>query len=384
MTTVKPTALCVDDEPEVLEGLKLHLRKSFNVTTASGGEEALKIIAEDDTFSVVLSDMRMPQMNGAAFLARCRECIPNATRMLLTGYSEIDAAIEAVNSGQVFRFLTKPCPPEQLLAAFQAAVEQHRLVTAEQELLENTLNGSIKMITEVLSLAAPAAFSRANIVKRYVQHMASNVGLRNTWVYELSGMLAQIGCITLPPETLGKAFAGQDLTNREQQMVDAHPTNGHQLLSKIPRLEVVADIVRLQRDAPPEWPENPEHNDEGTVAVGAAMLKVATAIDVHVARGDSVPNALAALGASGETYSPKLLDLMKSFVGRDARGETIKTLNVMDLRPDMVLDEDILTTLGAVVCRKGVDLTRPLIGRIRNFAAGVGIDEPVRVTVPVV
>jgi DNA-binding NtrC family response regulator len=127
--------LCVDDELEVLKGLKLHLKRQYVVHLAAGGTEGLEILRDNRHIAVILSDMRMPVMDGAGFLNAARSVAPESVRMLLTGYSDMQSAIAAVNEGQIFRFISKPCPPDQLLGAFSAAVAQHELIVAERVLL---------------------------------------------------------------------------------------------------------------------------------------------------------------------------------------------------------------------------------------------------------
>ena len=105
------TILCVDDDANLLEGLKRQLRKQFTLETALSGEAGLVVVKEDGPFAVVVSDMRMPGMNGARFLAQVRAMAPDTVRILLTGQTDIQDAIVAVNEGHIFRFLTKPCPP---------------------------------------------------------------------------------------------------------------------------------------------------------------------------------------------------------------------------------------------------------------------------------
>ena len=119
----KPPILCVDDEPAVLEGMRDNLRRTFRVTTAGSGAEGLELLTEQQ-FAVVLSDMRMPEMDGAQFLTRARQIAPDTTRMLLTGYADIESAISAVNDGQVFRFLTKPCSQDRLVSSLAAGAGQ--------------------------------------------------------------------------------------------------------------------------------------------------------------------------------------------------------------------------------------------------------------------
>jgi len=128
--------LFVDDEPPVLDGYKRMLYKDFKVETAVGGEQGLAAIQEHGPFAVVISDMRMPGMNGAEFLAQVRQKVPDTVRMLLTGYADLNAAIDAVNRGNIFRFLTKPCEKDVLAGAIHLGVEQYRSVTAEKELAQ--------------------------------------------------------------------------------------------------------------------------------------------------------------------------------------------------------------------------------------------------------
>ena len=145
---------------------------------------------------LVISDMRMPAMDGATFLKYARTGAPDTVRVLLTGQADMDSAIAAVNEGNIFRFLTKPCPIDVLLTALKACVEQHRLVTAERVLLEETLRGSVKMLTEVLSLVSPTAFGRAARLQQRVAAIAAQMGIRDRWHIEVAAMVSQIGPVT--------------------------------------------------------------------------------------------------------------------------------------------------------------------------------------------
>ena len=161
-SAARPRLLCVDDEPMVLEALRDVLRRSFDVRVESNPVEALALLRrEPNGYAVVLSDMRMPEMPGSVFLREARRCAPTAVRMLLTGYADSAAAAQAVNDGQIFRYLTKPCEPAELKRACAGALAKHRSEVAERELLEQTLHGSIKALSEVLSLASPAASAAA-------------------------------------------------------------------------------------------------------------------------------------------------------------------------------------------------------------------------------
>ena len=134
---MKEKILCVDDESSALEGYQRILHRQFEVTTAVSGTQGLAIVERRGPFAVVISDMRMPGMNGAEFLTQVREKAPGSVRMLLTGYSDMKAAMDAVNKGGIFQFLSKPCERDVLVAAIGAGVEQYRSQLAEKELVKN-------------------------------------------------------------------------------------------------------------------------------------------------------------------------------------------------------------------------------------------------------
>jgi diguanylate cyclase (GGDEF)-like protein len=146
--------LCVDDEPQVLEGLRLQLGRRYQVLTALSAADGLAILARDTGIAAIVADMRMPCMDGATFLARARMVAPAAGRILLTGYGELQAAIAAVDEAQVLRFLSKPCPPPQLHAAVEAAVEQYCLSSVADSGLRRTLAAQIASQDPVTGLSS--------------------------------------------------------------------------------------------------------------------------------------------------------------------------------------------------------------------------------------
>ena len=119
--------LFVDDEQHLLDAMRRQFRGRFTVVTALGGHEGLRILKSDGPFAVIVSDFKMPLMNGVEFLERTRELCPDSVRIMLTGYAEHETAIDAVEKGHVFHFLTKPCDTETLAQALTAALELHQL-----------------------------------------------------------------------------------------------------------------------------------------------------------------------------------------------------------------------------------------------------------------
>lgn len=118
--------LIVDDEEAVLEGLRAILKRGFSVITAHGPKAGLLALRAAGPFAVVVSDFKMPQMDGAEFLSRVREISPRTVRVVLSGYADFDAAVDAMNKGECYRFLTKPCDAEVLRKTLQECLEKHR------------------------------------------------------------------------------------------------------------------------------------------------------------------------------------------------------------------------------------------------------------------
>jgi len=190
--------LLVDDEPLVLVALHRALSTDFHIEMAVGSDEAMQALENQGPFAVLVSDFKMPGMNGVQFLTHSGKCYPETVRIMLTGQADLHAAMAAVNEGQVFRFLTKPCPAKVLARTLEAALDQYRLITAERELLRRTLMGSITLLTEVLSAVDPAAFSCSFRIKRYVMAIGGGGDSFPDWVHSRAasqrGPGAQHGC----------------------------------------------------------------------------------------------------------------------------------------------------------------------------------------------
>ncbi|KPK74639.1 MAG: hypothetical protein AMJ79_13555 [Phycisphaerae bacterium SM23_30] len=373
--------LFVDDDSNLLDSYKRQLRKRFQMATALGGEEGLEIIAHKGPFAVVVSDMKMPEMDGIQFLAQVRERYPEAVRMMLTGNADLQTAVDAVNEGHIFRFLTKPCSPKELTAALESALEQFHLLKTEQKLLENTLRACIRVLTEILSLVNPTAFSRASRIKNYILHMAKELRLPNVWRFEVAALLSQIGCVTLPQVILNKIYGRRELNYTEQKMFNSHPRVGCKLLANIPRLELVARMIAGQLDSFQEQPDIKTLTpDEQIVVIGAQMLKIAIDFDQLVVRTISPGGALTILRKRKKDYNPRILDTLNSFKGSEIEVE-VKECTVEELEIGMITDEHIKSNKGTMLVPMGHEVTYTVLERLRNFAKGVGVREPIRVRV---
>jgi response regulator RpfG family c-di-GMP phosphodiesterase len=373
-----PPILLVDDEVAILDGLRRQLRKRFTVHTASGGVEGLELLKSEQV-AVVVSDMRMPQMNGATFLSEVRSLYPNVVRILLTGQADTQAAIAAVNEGQIYRFLTKPCAPEVLLEEIGSAVELNRLVTAEKELLASTLRRTVEALTATLSLAQPAAFGRAERITRTVTELAEALGIEESWELEVTAMLSQLGAVTLPPNVLEKLSAGRPLTEDEAEMADRVPEVSRKLVSAIPRLEGVADAIAWQRaryDGRMSPPDAPRGID---LPLAARVLRVAADFDQGTSQRPAVQATLTAMGGDAGAYDPRVLEALVGLHGAEELPGEPREIDIDDLEPDMVIFDDILTHDGVMLINRGTVVTDPLILRLENYISQHKVDRLMRV-----
>ena len=281
--------LLVDDELNVLEGYTRLFRKHFQIHTAESGTLGLESITAQGPFPVVVSDCRMPMMDGIQFLKRIRNVAPDTVRIMLTGNNDLDTAMEAVNQGEIFRFLTKPCPPETFRMAIEAGIHQYELIRAEKELLEQTLTGSLEALSDVLSLVHPEAFGRAARVKRYVTGLADYLGLSDIWRLEISAALSQIGFVILPNSIAKKVNEGGVLTSDEMQAFHQHPCSGSDILARIPRMKEVSEII-LYQEKHFDGSGIPRDSRQGEeIPLGARLLKVA--IDFDKLRMQNIPRS---------------------------------------------------------------------------------------------
>lgn len=366
--------LFVDDEAPLLDSFRAMLRRRFDVCTALGPEQGLKAIQGSESFAVVVSDLKMPNMDGITFLERVRELSPDTVRMMLTGFADVAVAMDAVNKGQVFRFLTKPCSKEIISNALADGLEQYRLVTAERELLRDTLSGSIQVLTEALSLANPEAYGRANRIKILMHKLAKAADVPITWELDIAAMLSHIGCMALPRAVLEKIASGQDLSPEEQRLYDSHPTVGAGLLEHIPRLEHVAEMIGRQHECHDACACPDKHRL-------ARMLKIATDYDLLESRGMAPAAIVRHMNADGSCYDPALLFALEKSVG-GASDYALRRVTVAELAEGMVLEEGIVSEQGLLLLSKGTEVNAAAIRRMLTAAQSFQVVEPFTVRVP--
>ena len=321
--------LFVDDEPLVLEGLRRSVHAEFAADLAEGPEEGLAKVRKDGPYPVVVSDMHMPGMDGARFLARVRTISPNSVRVMLTGYGDLEAAVRAVNEGQIFRFLTKPVTPETLLVALRECVTQYHSVCLEKEQLKTT-----RAALEQLDLGTLTALARAIDAKsawtaghsERVTNLALKLGQAMSLPAEglelirRGGLLHDIGKIGTPLSILDKPST---LEPEEMQIMRDHVNIGVRILEPIPCLREALPMIAQHH----EWIDGsgyPAGLAGENVCLHARLLAVADCYDAIVSdrpyrKGLAQPQALEILRQrSGRQFDPLAIEV---FLGLAATGQ---------------------------------------------------------------
>ena len=368
--------LFVDDEPDILSSFKRQFRNKADISTANSGQEALDLMDSEGEFAVIVSDMRMPSMDGAEFLEKAKKKSPNTIRILLTGQTDQSSAIAAINKGQIFSFLSKPCPQDILQDTLKSAIRQYRLINTEKDLLKNTVKGSIELLSELLAIVKPHVFSNFNRIKKYIRHMANELGEVDTWDFEVAGMLYSLGYLTLPEELIEKALdPNSELSPHEKLVLQDIPLISSKMINHIPRLENIAEMVRLSNKV-----NHLIHNDvevvHGRVLLGADMLKIALKFDKVLESGHNLKSAINLLKQDDE-LNPKLIEKLSNIqVGHE---DDALTVNVNNLLPGMVLLEDMITDNKSTLLAKGTELTEELLVRIRLYTQNQKMSRPIKI-----
>lgn len=378
-----PRVLLVDDDPNILAGHRRGLRRHFDVVTNEKPSEALEEIAAGEEYAVVVSDYRMPDMDGVTFLTNVRKMAPDTVRIMLTGQAGMEATIDAINESDVYRFLTKPCPPETLIATIQSAAEQYRLLHAEQELLDGTLQQIVRVLIELIGLVDPNLQKASSELQALVAGMCRSLELKDSWEYELAAQVSHLGTIALPSSIVERQRTGQALSATDKQLYDSHPQSAYNLLVQIPRLGRVARMVLAQNAPPGSRPMSLDTPDEDDiVAIGAHLLSITSGFQSLLAQQRTPEDAIEHLRRlPGPPFRFQALDCLAQSTA--SRGKYVHaSVKVAELEPGMILDDAVTSTAGLMLLAAGHEVTSANIERIRSYAESSGVVEPIRALIP--
>lgn len=420
--TPPPTILCVDDEANILSALKRLFRgEGYRILTAGGGKEGLTLL-EQERVDLVISDMRMPEMNGAQFLEQVRARWPDTMRLLLTGYAEISATVDAINKGGIYRYISKPWEDEDMRRTVREALERLQLerekrrleaLTQRQNEELRTLNASleekvqartaelrgamqslteaheklkkgfitsVRVFSNLIELRGGTMSGHSRRVAEVARGMARQLGLSEADVQDvfLAALLHDIGKIGLPDKLLDKPFTS--LTSEERAEVVKHPVKGQAALMALEQLQGAAKLIRGHHERF-DGMGYPEGLAGLTIPLGARILAVANDFDA-VQQGMLLPKRLAETQAiefiregRGKRYDPAVVDAFLKIRGvpETAAAPTGDgEVHTGQLVPGMVLARDLVSPDGVMLLAREYILDESLIEQIRAFERADG------------
>lgn len=361
--------LLVDDDSNILHGYRRNLRSRFEIHTAQGSVEGfIKLKAEPD-FAIIISDYNMPNINGLEFLIRSKEFQPDAVRIILTGHASVSMLERAINEGDIYKILTKPCTHAHLVKTLEESVKKYQRSVAEKRLLSETLLGTIKVVTDILASVNPIAFNKAAFFNNMAKKIMTRLNKQYNWEIEASCLLSQIGCVTIPQEIFIKHDRGEELSPSEYELMRSHPLTGASILRNIPRMERIASSIENQQKS-----AYGDNNDFIT-----ALLQLLSDYYEYLEEGFNEEESLLKVISNASLYDKELLSALEAEIRGAETGKIYKDISVDKLEPGMELGEPLFDTMNFLLLPKGTILSEVSLFKIKNHAKMRGIKEPVKV-----
>jgi len=408
-----PTILCVDDEPSILSSLRRLFRaKGFQVHVAEGGAAGLALM-ETTPIDLVISDMRMPEMDGVVFLEQVRTRWPDAMRLLLTGYADITAIMGAINRGEIYRYIAKPWDDNDILLTVRGAL-QHRAMELEQkrlqdlvqlrndeltalnasleekvqartkelrfanERLKNNFITSIKVFTSLIELRHGNLAGHARRVADLSRRMALHMGMDNKQAQEIfvAGLLHEIGKVGFDDELLDTPVVM--MNTRQLEEYRKHPVRADAVLMPLEELKGAVDIIRHQLERY-DGAGYPDHLTDEKIPLGSRILAVASDYDslqigsLGQRKLDPRQAQEVIAQSGGRRYDPKVVDVFVVMHGGMSREQIKKdqrkehSVGSHDLCAGMVLSRDMITPSGLLMLTAGHELDDAVIRKIIDF-----------------
>ena len=409
--------LCVDDEPNILSSLRRLFRgQGYEVLTADSGATGLKFL-EAESVDLIISDMRMPEMDGARFLEQACSLCPDAMRLLLTGHADVQLILQAINRGEIYRYITKPWDDTDILLVVRHALERKALeeerrrlegltrtqneelkvlnaelesrvkqrtaeLTQANEKLKTSFLTSIKVFSNLIETRGGNLAGHSRRVAELARKIALKMGLdtQETQDVFIAGLLHNIGKIGFSDEMLAMPMwlmKGDYLT-----LYRKHPARGEEMLMPLEDLREAARIIRSQHERF-DGEGFPDGLSGFNIPVGARILALASDYDKLqigvLAQRELRPEEAAPLiiQSSGKRYDPVVVEAFQEIVsgGSPVIAETLQdeAASPVDLRAGMVVTRDLINRDGSLLLSAGHKLTERLIQQIVHFEKSTGV-----------
>ncbi len=397
-----PRVLIVDDEDIVLCTLECTLREEgYEVTTARDGLAALDHVNRQ-SFAVILSDQRMPRMMGLEFLSKAKLVQPDASRILMTAVLDLHTVINAINTGELFRFLVKPWLLEELLITIKNAVQRYDLIVANRDLqattqamneqlqkvnavledqlcssakcnlqleqanrsLQENLQRSVELCLKTLETFYPTLGSHARRAHALCRSMAGKLKLSNDdrQTLEVSAWLHDIGLLGVPRELIRRWYRRpENFSEAERTLVRQHPIWGQELARFVDKLGLVGAVIRAHHERF-DGMGYPDNLTGKQIPWLARLLAVAVA---YAEDDGSKCHPVQAVSAGvGSAFDPEAVEVLMECLPHDAMPRKEHEVSLAELAPGMVLAKGIYDTNGLLLLFQGQELTSAAIGKL--------------------
>lgn len=389
-----PSVLCVDDDAAVLRAAQRVLSPRFAVTTALSPAEALSIAQQAPTpFAVVVADLQMPGLSGIGLLQCIRQLSPETVRVLLSGNADLRAAVDAVNAGEIYRFITKPYEPEHLVAMVSEASAHHEtLVDAAARgavAPDSQTTGYVTALNRMLEVVRPDARESAARIERRVREIvtycSADIAIDLATDLCAAAALSQIGAASLPVDAADRIFGGAILSATDVARADGIAIASAEILANVPALAPVREILYATavRVAAPPGASTATHGSVAGVAgvregVDLAGRILAAAIVADQCSRQGMVNPAPVLEASG--VSPALRERVRTILARDDESARVRTIPLAEVRPGMTLAADVVAPSGVLFAARGQVVTAALVARLHESWDGALLSQLVRVS----
>ncbi|WP_029895919.1 HD domain-containing phosphohydrolase [Desulfohalovibrio reitneri] len=380
--------LLVDDDENLLRSFKRVLSRRLLVDTATDGKTGLEKVRTGGPYAVVISDYKMPGMDGVEFLAEVGRVSPDTVRVLLTAYANLQVAVDAVNTGNIFRLLTKPCPKETLAEVIKAGLRQYQLLRSEKDLLEQTVAGAMKLMGEMMHMLNAEASERIGRILPLLRFVGKDLGDRSVWATESAAILSQLGYVLLPEEVRERVEWGKDLKSGDRELYKQYPEVSGKLISHIPRLENVAQIARYA-EKNYDGSGIPEDGVAGdSIPLGSRIVKTLMDYDRALSEtaepaktGDRERAAVVEKMRGDPRYDPKVLESLQAALDEE-KPYRIREVPLSDLKVGMILGEDLYSERKGQktkIMAQGHEINAMGLEYIQSYAGYLNLKNTIRI-----
>ncbi|TWT97998.1 Hydrogenase transcriptional regulatory protein hupR1 [Botrimarina colliarenosi] len=366
--------LFVDDDQMLLSSMERCLGLKFELDTAISGLDALELM-KTNAYSVVVSDMRMPIMDGVQFIEKARVLSRQSVFMMLTGNQDLQTAMRAVNEGQVYRFLNKPCRPDEIEAAVTQAQRQFNLEASERELLNKTFVDALGVFSDVIETLQPHLVGRCGKTEQVLDELRLACGLPSRWEYKVAAKVMLLGFAMQFDRRSGMNVSATQATIELNRAC----TTAARIVQRIPRLDSVAEIIRCVPTTDGVLADPSSSDPLDMVMNGAALLRVAHMVEALSDSGVECDEAMTWIVQAAPDISPMLAEAARNLYPKEVEAEGIP-FDPDDLKPGLILFDDLTGADGATLLRSGRKLSQTHIDKLRDEKADRGSVAPVLVT----